>query len=361
MFKSNKYFTIILLSLYLSGCAKSPELFSDISSTDAYISTESLEASNYIGFIDSSSNESTHIGYEIIAHCDLNKSMTRKIKFNLDLPEAPLGTAFQYNYPMKSGYEIENIISVFFGRSVDEFVFDESSLTYYIATEQDGALASLVNNDLLISTGRYAELNYLPNNYLQNFDETEINIDENEAISICEDFLLDCGISGYTYDFTLYYGAIDKPFFLIYFCYQLNNMPCASHISDMQGKSYLTFFVDEEGLAEIRGTLYDNNSFKAPKAIDLSTIISPQDAIHYIEKKAAVIRLSNYNPLFDKYYGNKEGLLYVPICNMKLGYWFSEYDGYKLAWIFSTAENGINEYGATFGIDALDGSVLNNI
>lgn len=348
---------LIILCFCLSACANSLERYSNSSSLDTSIPLESLE-DNIDESDDSLSKKmKKHIVHEITSQCILDKSMTRRIKIDLDLPEVPLGTAFQNIIPKSSEYQIEDIMSIFFGDSVNDFVFDKTSLTY----EQNGALASLVNNDLHISKGRSVELNYLPENCLQSSEKMEINIDENEAISLCDRFLFDCGISGYSYDFTLYYGAIEKPFYLIYYRYEFNNLPCASHISDMKGKSYLSFFVDNEGLAEIRGSLYSDSGFEKPEEIDLSTIISPQDAINYIEKKAAVIRLSNYNPLFDKYYGIKEGLLYVPICNMKLGYWFSEYDGYKLAWIFSSSEHGINEYGATFGIDAFDGSVLNNI
>lgn len=106
--------------------------------------------------------------------------------------------------------------------------------------------------------------------------------------------------------------------------------------------------------------MFDENSFFRQNSIDAAQIISPREAINYVAKQAAVIRAGNQNPEFDKYFSQKgEGLLYLPICEMKLGYWFSKNDGIKLSWIFYIGENGIIDRGAAFAIDALTGKVYN--
>lgn len=359
----------ILICVSLSGCKKSPAEVSDNSSTSSHtpMPPEKLWA-DYTSTADAGEliigDDEKHISREITAKCVIATSETRTVKFDLDIPEVPDFTAYNHDFQQSGQYELTDIMSVFYGEAAKDFVpFEDSAEVYHNskdASDNSIALFDKGTGKINLIYRDAAAFDFSSANMLQSADEMTIDITEDKAISLCEKFLQYCNITGYKYGCTNYYGATQSTFYSICYYYELDLLPSSSSISNGQGFCNLIFHVDDNGIAEIKGSLFDESSFSRKERIDAEQIISPREAINYVAKQAAVIRVGNQNPEFDKYFSRKgEGLLYLPICEMKLGYWFSKNDGIKLSWIFYIGENGIIDRGATFAIDALTGKVYN--
>lgn len=360
----------ICICLCLSGCEKN-----SIDSKEEYSSLQSQILSEQLSedittkvetnkpIINDNEN---HITRTIKAKCVIEPSETRTLKFDLDVPATPFLTAHNYNLSVGGQYDIQNVIDNFFGNNAKNFVqfVDSEELIYHNSSDiYDYSLVEYKkeSGELYLVKGDAAAMDFTSANMLQYADEMVIDMTEHEAIELCDKFLNNCGITGYKYDYTLYYGATQSTFYLIRYYYELDSLPTSSRISDGKGFCNLTFFVNNSGLVKITGYLFDESSFSRTEPIGTMQIISPQTAIDFAEKQAAVIRCGNENPQFDKYFSNHgEGLLYLPIREMKLGYWFSEYEEIKLAWIFYIGEDSAIEKSGLFAIDAVSGKVYNS-
>ncbi len=357
------------LTLALSGCKRySIESKNEYSLQQSYTQSEHI-TDNFTTKAEPnkpiSSDEDKHITRTIKTKCVIEPSETRVIEFDLNVPEVPLLTAYNYNFLVGGNYDIRDIIGVFFGNDAKNFTQFENSeeqIFHNSADINDYSLAEF-NKDtgkLCIVKGDAAAMDYTSENMLQCANEMKIDITEHEAIELCDTFLNDCGITGYTYDYTLYYGATQSTYYLIRYYYELDSLPASSHISDGKGFCNLSFFVSNDGLVKITGYLFDDSSFDRTETIGAEQIISPKEAIDCIAEQAAVLRCGNENPQFNKYFSNRgEGLLYLPVREMKLGYWYSESDGIKLAWIFYIEEDNAIEKSGSFAIDAVSGKVYN--
>lgn len=357
----------ILLCVSLSGCKKSPAEVTENSSTSSHtpMPPEKLWA-DYTSTGDELiiGDDEKHIYREITAKCVIAPSETRTVKFDLDIPEVPEFTAYNRDFQQCGQYELTDIMSVFYGESAKDFApFEDSAEVYHNskdASDNSIALFDKGTGKINLVYRDAAAMDFSSANMLKSADEMSLQITEENAISLCEKFLRDCNITGYKYGCTNYYGATQSAFYSICYYYELDSLPASSSISNGYGFCNLIFHVNDNGIAEIKGSLFDENSFSRKESIDAAQIISPREAINFVAKQAAVIRVGNQNPEFDKYFSQKgEGLLYLPICEMKLGYWFSKNDGIKLSWIFFIGENGTIDRGATFAIDALTGKVYN--
>lgn len=359
----------ILICVSLSGCKKSAAEVSEKSSTSSHtpMPPEKLWA-DYTSNGDTSGliigDDEKHISREITAKCVIAPSETRTVKFDLDIPETPDITAYNHDFPKCGQYELTDIMSVFYGEAAKDFVpFEDTAEVYHNskdASDNSIALFDKGTGKLYLVYRDAAAMDFSSANMLKSADEMTIDITEDNAISLCEKFLRDCNITGYKYGYTNYYGVAQSAFYSICYYYELDSLPASSSISNGEGFCNLIFHVDDNGIAAIKGSLFDENSFFRQNSIDAAQIISPREAINYVAKQAAVIRAGNQNPIFDEYFSQKgEGLLYLPICEMKFGYWFSKNDGIKLSWIFYIGENGIIDRGAAFAIDALTGKVYN--
>ncbi len=338
---------LIFVCLALSGCKRN-----SIESNDENSLQQSI-----------SNGKDAHVTRSIKSKCVIETSETRVIEFDLNIPEVPLMTAYNYSYLEGGNYDIRDIIGIFFENDEKKFTQYENSeeqIFYNSADIDDNSLVEF-NKDsgkLCITKGSAAAMDYSSDNMFQCANEMAIDITEHEAIELCDKFLNDCGITGYTYDYTLYYGSIQSTYYLIRYYYELDFLPASSHISDGKGFCNLSFFVSDDGLVKIAGYLFDNSSFDRTETIDTVQIITPQKAIDCVVEQAAVIRCGNENPIFDKYFSNRgEGLLYLPVREMKLGYWYSESDEIKLAWIFYIGEDNTIEKSGSFAIDAVSGKV----
>lgn len=369
MSRTTKLISIpILICLAVSGCKNTPTAIDltksnrdESSETISHLTREELWA-DYGGENSLSIGENdTHVTAEISANCIIDPLKTRTIKFDLDIPETPDFTAYEYQFHTGGNYEIENLMTVFFGeermKSIVQFEKDPGA--YHGESYGDMALAHYIKStaELQLNEDGAMGRNIFDENKLDSADKMSISITENEAIELCDKFLSDCGITGYKYDYTEYFGAIAENYYNIRYYYQLSDLPSSSWINDEKGFCYLTFNVTDDGITLVIGRLFDEDSFERGEKIDKTQIISPQEALQYVAEQAAVIRCGNYNPYFNKYYAEGEGLTFLPIREMKLGYWFSEKGGIKLAWIFYIGENGYNEKNATFAVDALSGKV----
>lgn len=369
MKKITRCFILLLsLCLYLSGCKNAPTNGKDEQSSShtpmppeqfwADYATSSDAGIQIIG-------DKTHITREITAKCIAEPSETRTIKFDLDIPETPQLTAFNYANPKGGQFDIIKIMRVFFGERADDFVIFEESAgeVYHNSTDiYDNSLAlyEKENGKLYLVNGDAAAMDFTSNNMLKSADEMQITLTEEEAIALCDKFLNDCGVTGYKYDYTYYYGATQSTFYSIRYYYELDSLPTSSPTSDGKGFGNITFLVDDHGIEKIKGNLFDNDSFNREQNINPTQIISSAEAIGFVEKHAALIRCGNETPKFDKYFSERgEGLLYLPIREMKLGYWFSEKNGINLAWIFFIGEDDAIEKSASFAIDAISGKVYN--
>lgn len=356
--------------LFLSGCKNtSKENTNESSSSYNSLPSEQFgtdynasSESNELGIID----DEKHITREITVECIIEPSETRKIKFDLDIPEAPKPTANNYDFPQVGQYDILDIMPIFFGERAENFALtdDYTGILYHNSIDiNDNSLAGFnkETGELYLVDGNAAAMDFSSNNMLKSADEMAIDLNEDEAIALCEIFLDDCGITGYKYDYTLYYGAIQSTFYSICYYYELDSLPAFSCISNGKGFCNLIFFVDNNGIVKVKGNLFDESSFYRKESIDAAKIITPKEAINYVTKQAAIIRCGNENPEFDKYYSNHgEGLLYLPIREMKLGYWFSEDNGIRLSWIFFIGDDVAIEKSASFAIDAISGKVYIN-
>lgn len=370
MHKNMRCFVILLsLCLYLSGCKNAPTNDKDKqSSSHTPLPPEKFWA-DYASSSDSNDwiveNDKKHITHEITAKCVIEPSEIRTIKFELDIPEIEDFTAFNYDPPKGGQYNIIKIMNVFFGERAKDFaIFEESAREVYHNSINiyDNSLAEYEKEkgELYLVNGDAAAMDFTSNNMLKSADEMQITLTEEEAIALCDKFLNDCGITGYKYDYTYYYGATQSTFYSIRYYYELDSMPASSPINNGNGFCNISFFVDDRGLVKIKGNLFDSDSFKREQSIDPAQIITSKEAIDFIDKQAALIRCGNETPEFNKYFSNYgEGLLFLPIREMKLGYWFSENNGIKLAWIFFIGENEAIEKSASFAIDAISGKVYN--
>lgn len=370
MKKSMRFFVIVFsLSLYLSGCKNYPMGEKDNqSSSYTPMPPEKLWA-DYAASSDVNEqiivNDKKHITHEIKTKCIIEPSETRTIKFDLDIPEIQDFTAFNYDSPKSGQYDIIKIMRVFFGERAKDFaVFEDSDGEVYHNSiniyDNSLAMYKKKTGELYLVNGNAAAMDFSSNNMLKSADEMQIVLTKEEAIALCDKFLNDCGITGYKYDYTYYYGATQSTFYSIRYYYELDSLPTSSSINDGKGFCNITFFVDDSGLAKIKGNLFDESSFNRKQSINSTQIISSKEAISHVEKQAALIRCGNETPEFNKYFSNNgEGLLYLPIREMKLGYWFSEDNGIKLAWIFFIGENEAIEKSASFAIDAISGKVYN--
>ncbi len=359
--KRKAFVLLLAVCMAVSGCKRSPN---DTTTSEHTMMSSDMLWADYspenLGSVVVGENETaTHIDRKLTVQCVLEKSEKRTVTFDLDLPEKPVGTAYNYDTIQKSGFDIETILSAFYGERAKYFVPSEEEHVYLNGSdEKDISVAAFNGRYLYLTLDDAAALCPLGSNMLQSAGEMDVKYTESEATELCEKFLDDCGITGYKHFYTTYFGAEEEPFYLIRYYYDLNSLPAYSHISDNKGLSYISFYVDNDGLVQVKADLYDENSFQNEKEIDLSTIISPREAIENVEKQAAEIRLGNELPVFDEYFSeNGEGLLYVPICKMELGYWFSEGGGYRLAWIFFVGENGNIDNEAIFAIDAITGKL----
>lgn len=363
--KRKAFALLLAVCVAVSGCKKSPNDMTSETSTHTAMSPDMLWADYSPESTDSvviGENETeTHIDRKLTVRCVLEKSEKRTITFDLDLPEKPTGKAYTYDTIKDPNYSFDTILSAFYGERAKDFVpYDgDGEHAYHNGSDgKDNSIAAFKRRYLYLTLDDAAALCPLGSNMLQSAEEMDIKYSESEAIGLCDKFLDDCGITGYKHFYTTYFGAEEEPFYLIRYYYDLNSLPAHSLISDNKGLSYISFYVDNDGLVQIKANLYDENSFQDEKEIDLSTIISSQEAIESVEKQAAEIRLGNELPIFDEYFSEKgEGLLYVPVCKMELGYWFSEHEGYRLAWVFFIGENGNIDNSATFAIDALTGKL----
>ncbi len=363
-----KYVLILgIICLYLSGC-KNVSHESNIEHHSSYFAASSEQfGTDYKAKFESTAEQyetiENHITRETTVKCVIEPSETRTIKFDLDIPEVCEFTYCNYEFSKVGQYNIGDIVQIFFGERAKDFsAFEDCVIQIYhnSADVYDNSLAELDESKgrLYLVDGDAAALDFSSDNMLKNFDEMMINIAEDEAIAICDKFLNDCGITGYRYDYTLYYGAMQPAFYSIRYYYELDSLPTSSRISNGEGLCNLTFFVDDNGIVKIKGRLFDESSFRGKESISTAQIISPQKAIDYAEEQAAVIRCGNETPEFDKYFSDHgEGLLYLPVCEMRLGYWFSEYEGIKLAWIFYIGDNNVAEKSGAFAIDAVSGKV----
>lgn len=370
MHKNMRCFVILLsLCLYLSGCKNAPTNDKDKQSSSHNPMPSEQFWADYTASSETNKliigDDEKHITREITSKCVIEPSETRTIKFDLDIPETPEFRAFNYDYPKGGQYDVIKIMHVFFGERAKDFViFEESARDVYHNSINiyDNSLAEYEKEkgELYLVNGDAAAMDFTSNNMLKSADEMQITLTEEEAIALCDKFLNDCGITGYKYDYTFYYGATQSTFYSIRYYYELDSLPTSSPINDGKGFCNITFFVDDNGLAKIKGSLFDNDSFNREQSINSTQIISSKEAISFVEKQAALIRCGNETPEFNKYFSNYgEGLLYLPIREMKLGYWFSENNGIKLAWIFFIGENEAIEKSASFAIDAISGKVYN--
>ena len=360
---------IIALSicLFLSGCKKAPTNgTNEQSSSHTPMPPEQLWA-DYTASSGTDDpifeGDEKHITREITAKCVIEPSETRTIKFDLDIPETPKLTTNNYDFPQGGQYDILDIMSVFFGERAEVFAQPDGEFLYKNSIDvYDNSLAGLntATGELYLVDRNAAAMDFSSNNMLKSADEMAIDLNENEAIALCDKFLSDCGITGYKYDYTLYYGAVQSTFYSICYYYELDSLPASSSISNGKGFCNLIFFVDNNGIVKVNGSLFDKSSFNRKESINAAKIITPNDAINYVAKQAAVIRCGNESPEFNKYHSNHgEGLLYLPIREMKLGYWFSKDIGIRLSWIFFIGDNEAIEKSASFAIDAVSGMVYN--
>lgn len=370
MKKCMRLFVIVFsLCLYLNGCKDTSTGDKNIqSSSHTPMQSEKFWA-DYAASSDANEqiivNDKKHITHDIKTKCIIEPSEIRTIKIDLDIPETPEFKAFNYDPPKGGQYDVIKIMRVFFGERAEDFaIFEESAGEVYHNSINiyDNSLAvyEKEKGELYLVNGDAAAMDFTSNNMLKSADEMQIALTEEEAIALCDKFLNDCGITGYKYDHTLYYGATQSTFYSIRYYYELDSLPTSSPINDGKGFCNITFFVDGSGLAKIKGNLFDESSFNREQSINSTQIISSKEAISYVEKQAALIRCGNETPEFNKYFSNNgEGLLYLPIREMKLGYWFSENNGINLAWIFFIGENEAIEKSASFAIDAISGKVYN--
>ena len=361
-------FSLLFISICisLSGCKKSPSKVTENSSTSSHkpMSPEKLWADYTSTDELIIGDDEKHISREITAKCVIAPSETRTVKFDLDIPEVCDFTAYNRDFQQCGQYELTDIMSVFYGETAKDFApFEDSAEVYHNskdASDNSIALFDKGTGKINLVYRDAAAMDFSSANMLKSADEMSLQITEENAISLCEKFLQKCNITGYKYDCTNYYGATQSAFYSICYYYELDSLPASSSISNGYGFCNLIFHVDDNGIVEIKGSLFDDNSFVRKERIDAAQIISPREAINFVAKQAAVIRVGNQNPKFDEFFSrNGEGLLYLPICEMKLGYWFSKNDGIKLSWIFYIGENGTIDRGATFAIDALTGKVYN--
>ena len=253
-------------------------------------------------------DDEKHISREITAKCVIAPSETRTVKFDLDIPEIPEFTAYNHDFPKCGQYELKDIMSVFYGEAAKDFTpFEDSAEVYHNskdASDNSIALFDKGTGKINLVYRDAAAMDFSSANMLQSADEMAIDISEENAISLCDKFLRDCNITGYKYGFTSYYGATQSTFYSICYYYELDSLPASSSMSNGYGFCNLIFHVNDNGIAEIKGSLFDENSFSRKESIGAAQIISPREAINFVAKQASVIRAGNHNPEFHRFMRN---------------------------------------------------------
>lgn len=311
--KQTKLYSILFcISLCLSGCKKAtPDSRDTFSPSHTPMPPEKLWA-DYTSNGDTSGliigDDEKHISREITAKCVIAPSETRTVKFDLDIPEIPEFTAYNHDFPKCGQYELKDIMSVFYGEAAKDFTpFEDSAEVYHNskdASDNSIALFDKGTGKINLVYRDAAAMDFSSANMLQSADEMAIDISEENAISLCDKFLRDCNITGYKYGFTSYYGATQSTFYSICYYYELDSLPASSSMSNGYGFCNLIFHVNDNGIAEIKGSLFDENSFSRKESIGAAQIISPREAINFVAKQASVIRAGNHNPEFHRFMRN---------------------------------------------------------
>lgn len=165
---------LIFICLAISGCKKSSIDISDSqSSSRTPMPPEQLWADYSANLNTNALNldgNETHVTAEITANCVIDTHKTRTIKFDLDIPETPDFTAYEYKFYKGGEFDIEDIMSIFFGEEHMKNIkpFDDDPNCYGGVDINDNSIASYYKGtaELYINKGNAQSWNIFDENKL---------------------------------------------------------------------------------------------------------------------------------------------------------------------------------------------------
>lgn len=228
-------------------------------------------------------------------------------------------------------------------------------VTYTLKVEKDGEKYSLMGSNMVYTlSGKNKDLCDWSSNRYCNIDDCGINIDLDEAISKCDEFISGIGLENYSYNCVQAYGKnIGEDFFILTYSIVENGIFVYNNEA-----SKLRIYYTDKGIYSISGCL-----FELKKDTVVNDPVTLNKAIEIVEKNVRYLGLNGSDDYSFCYLTNENGeILNYDIYKITLEYVYKSASGslnlLVPAWRFYFGTEGNIDYNHLLAVDIMDGALI---
>ncbi len=355
----------VFLLLIMSGCQQVP---------DNLINAEKIQAENQSGFSENIVTEEDKGTAENEKNIDSDwtasnltkdfqyvskEGRTLSINAEINSNDAENKDIYSFNI---SRTDITNLLpefaAAYFKEEKDNAEYNSEENVYTLADKNSDDYFTIraVSNYLSIS-GHKKNLNpYNSNLYLSNDDIPDKFMNEQEAISLCENFCTALGLKNYHSDYFGYYGkVVGEPFCDIIMRMEADGIPIVSTKKIFECE----FYVTEQEIYNVGCGFFE---MQKSKKCDKSKFLSVNDAVHILENQLDNIIMRPRSSDIYEYKLNDKGILmdfnvvdisFEYIIHKSIEGWIA-----VPAWRFILGNNNIKDRSCILAVKAETGEVI---